>query len=599
MKYKVFIAKALAFGIILNSLSVLSYASTEIPNRYQTLEGEYITIDDSIEGNLEEIEIFGNTVQDENNLDDIQSVGDLYTDKDGNPILDSQGREQYKINITTTGKNLFDKDNIEVGGISHTTGENGNSTIDTRTIDYIKIKPSTKYVMSFKGTRDAFIYFYDSNKSFLNRVQVAGSGAVKISPSNAYYARIQYNTSDKTDIQFEEGDSATDYQPYYQSKTTILLPCQLQKVGNKADRLYWDNDRGRYVVEKNISNYTINGSARARRHTRYENHSKYQISVPNSGDYHGNFHPSLINGIVKGYPQQSNFNNSDTFGAGYYFEPSIGFGSAVFIKISNTVLDTNNESEIKSYLEANNLEVMYKGAQPQLIETNITSKLKIPTYDGKTHIYVDSQNGINPTLKVVVDRLPQIAKNSVEEAEVNSSLNNIALARMYTNMLPESLYKDQLQDQLSEIFSSDIVLDRKTATSNLDLYIKSENTLMMSLSTNSITFDDFSGVEDMVKENAVNISINSSLPYQLNAYLPTEIQNADKSNTMDKDILNIKENSENEYKTFDNTIDKVVLKDNNQAGNDLIHGIDIKLKGGIVHKKDVYKTTIKFEVEQK
>ena len=166
-------------------------------------------------------------------------------------------------------------------------------------------------------------------------------------------------------------------------------------------------------------------------------------------------------------------------------------------------------------------------------------------------------------------------------------------------MLPESLYKDQLQDQLSNIFSSDIVLDRKTATSNLDLYIKCENILMMSLSTNSITFDDFSGVEDMVKENAVNISINSSLPYQLNAYLPTEIQNADKSNTMDKDILNIKENSESAYQTFSNTTDKIVLKDNCSAGNDLMHGVDIKLKGGIAHEKDVYKTTIKFEAEQK
>lgn len=136
-------------------------------------------------------------------------------------------------------------------------------------------------------------------------------------------------------------------------------------------------------------------------------------------------------------------------------------------------------------------------------------------------------------------------------------------------------------------------------TSNLDVYIKSENILQMSLDTNSITFDDFSGVEDAIKENAINLTINSSLPYSINAYLPTEVQNSDKSKTMNKEILNIKENSETDYKNFANINEKVVLKDNCSAGNRLNHGIDIKLKGRVAHEKDVYKTTIKFEVEQK
>ena len=68
------IAKVLTIGLLLNNLSILSNATTsinDIPNRYQTLEGEYITIDDSEKGTLHEIEIFGNTVQDENNIEDI------------------------------------------------------------------------------------------------------------------------------------------------------------------------------------------------------------------------------------------------------------------------------------------------------------------------------------------------------------------------------------------------------------------------------------------------------------------------------------------------------------------------------------------------
>lgn len=150
---------------------------------------------------------------------------------------------------------------------------------------------------------------------------------------------------------------------------------------------------------------------------------------------------------------------------------------------------------------------------------------------------------------------------------------------------------------------SDIVdigpLERLNITANLDLYIKSENMLNLSLNTNSITFEDFSGVKDVERPNAIELSVNSSLPYDINAYLPTEIQNADKSKIMDKNILNIKENSQLNYQTFSNTTDKIVLKQNNPAGNDLEHGVDIKLKGGISHEKDVYKTTIKIEAVQK
>lgn len=194
----------------------------------------------------------------------------------------------------------------------------------------------------------------------------------------------------------------------------------------------------------------------------------------------------------------------------------------------------------------------------------------------------------------------QNAENAVLQAEGSKSSTDIQSARTLVNNLPEGVKKDELQGRLDAILDiSDITFDKSSATANVDVYIKSENMLSLTLDTNSITFDDFSGVEDMEKLGAVNITINSSLPYELNAYLPTEIQNSDKSKTMDKRILNIKESSEVDYKTFSNVNQKLTLKDNNVAGNDLTHGIDLKLKGGIAHEKDSYKATIKFEAQQK
>ena len=192
------------------------------------------------------------------------------------------------------------------------------------------------------------------------------------------------------------------------------------------------------------------------------------------------------------------------------------------------------------------------------------------------------------------------AERLVEIAEQTRSMQDISIARESINNLPESSKKDELQDRLNVITDiSDITFETKTTTANVDIYTKCENMLSLSLNTNSVTFEDFSGVEDMEKRNAVEIKINSSLPYDINAYMPTEIQNPDKNKTMDLNILNIKENSENNYQTFANTNDKIALKENNSSGNNITHSIDIKLKGGIAHEKDVYKTTIKIEVVQK
>lgn len=121
----------------------------------------------------------------------------------------------------------------------------------------------------------------------------------------------------------------------------------------------------------------------------------------------------------------------------------------------------------------------------------------------------------------------------------------------------------------------------------------------MSLDTNQISFDNFSGIEDMEKANAVNVTVSSSLPYSLNAYLVTEIQNSDKTKTMDKEILQLKENTEPDYQYFQNINEKMILKDNCPSENDLTHNIDILLKGGLAFEKDMYKTTIKLEAEQK
>ena len=191
------------------------------------------------------------------------------------------------------------------------------------------------------------------------------------------------------------------------------------------------------------------------------------------------------------------------------------------------------------------------------------------------------------------------ATESLERAEDSLLFEDIENARDLVNQLPESLDKENLQSRLDNLFSFDITLDKKSSSANVDIYIKSENMLSMTLSTNSITFEDYSGVDDLEKTNAINISINSSLPYQLNAYLIDEIYNVDKDKKIDIDRLNIKDSDDNDYKEFTAINEKLVLKDDCESGNNKPHNIDIMLKGGNAYEADIYKTVIKFEAEQK
>ena len=190
------------------------------------------------------------------------------------------------------------------------------------------------------------------------------------------------------------------------------------------------------------------------------------------------------------------------------------------------------------------------------------------------------------------------AEQAVISAENSKETADIENARDLVNNLPESMIKDQFQDRLNNLFPN-LNLENKVASGNADVYIKCKNTLSMSLNTNNILFDEYSGVEDIEKLNAVELTVHSSLPYKVSAYLAHEIQNADKTKTMDISMLKIKANSEQSYNTFNDTVSPIILFDDQNSGNAISHGIDLKLSSDLAHKADVYKTTLKFEVEQK
>ena len=202
----------------------------------------------------------------------------------------------------------------------------------------------------------------------------------------------------------------------------------------------------------------------------------------------------------------------------------------------------------------------------------------------------------------------QAATTAVNAAVAAPTIDSIREARELVNKLKEGQNKIDLQNQLNAIYNIDgYILDRHNASANVDVYIKCENLLSLSLSTSSITFDDYSGVQPLEAPGALTLTVKSSLNYDVNAYMPTEIRGSELGHIMDKDVLEIRAAGHGDYQKFPKVglgqDCKVELLSNANAtvfhDPDNTHVIDLNLDSDTAHTKDVYKATVKFEVVQR
>lgn len=606
MKFKKALSGVLALSMFIPNFNISTMANSDISERYQTLEGEYIAIDKSTEGELHEIEIFGNTVQDEDNLEDIQSVGDLYVDKSGNPILDEQGREQYKINIFSAKSIETDCKKIyewEKGSIRQN-GELHDLEDRIRTKDYINVKNLKHISLKFNtdlNNKEASISInmYNKNKESLGDFDWDyGSFEEGFSLKHSTeYIKIKIYGGENSGI---TPDNLLDCKLYFEDcqnryEELLILPVKLLRVGNTADKLYWDNNKGRYLIEKNIDSTHIEISAyrdSILRDSNLENDETNKFYISNFFANKGfKAYDVLSTGIVSvSFDEMQDVANTNVC----ISNSTVG---SFNIRVPKSIDDIE---KLIDYISGFNIIAYLPLKKPEIISTNLTSKLIIPTYEDRTYIYAETKNGVNPTLKVTVDRMNRIAQDSIVEVETNPTVENISLSRSIVNQMEESLLKDQLQEKLNSIFAlEDMVIEKQIASVNTDVYIKSLNALSLSLSTNSITFDNFGSVENQEMNSAVKLSVESSLPYELNACLPQEIRGKETNGVLNPNIVNLKLSTQDSYTPFSDIDTKLHLLDNQTYNNNNTHSIDIMLDSGIMHKKDVYRGIIKFEVNQK
>ena len=379
------------------------------PRRYyQEYEGTFITVSDKSEDDtldtsryIEVTEIWGNTVQDENNLEDIQSVGELYVDEEGQPILDDLGREQYKIEIESCN-NLLNLDNLINNKNSNFIVENeylkltGTSAGFSSNHAYITLKMYKDITYSFKAiwnnvnNWNHFAIYDDNNQrvAYLN----SGSPLYKtFSPTQTQMYKIMLGGAvgdliPISSVQVYEGSNNIDIGENQSNKTTILLPCQLQKVGDVYDRLYWDSEKRKYVVEKNISKKTL-------------------VETCNW------FNQTETDEFITKYVLTSFYSNAESYDVICTTLPTIttynatqkgicGRNAVFYVSLPKSELTSFDSNGFNAWLTENPSYFYYKFKIPQLIETNITEKIQLPCYSEKTHIFVNST--VDATMKVLV-----------------------------------------------------------------------------------------------------------------------------------------------------------------------------------------------------
>ena len=416
-----------------------------------------------------------------------------------------------------------------------------------------------------------------------------------------YSNRNDYDVTNETvsvtysNIQLEKDELRTNFVKPEINKKEILLNEPLRGLSNGIkDKITKRN--GQWVIERRLDSFLLN--------------EENFVLQDNQLDLENTllFRVTSVNNVK---PSLSNYDDSDIISDKFISSPSsnatgtwgvdregisVNSNGHIHIRINKSRLKTEDEKGFKDWLSQNPVTIIYSLNEP--VYDPLTIDLSLKTYLDITHIFNNST--IPCDIKIAIDRSINKAVEAIKLAQNNPTIDNISKARMWINLLKESSNKDNLQNQVDNIIKiEDLEMELKKATSNMDIYIKSQNGLSMSLSTNSIVFDEFDSTEDMEKLNAVNLTVNSSLPYQLNSYMMTELKNKDNTEIIPKELFNIRLNGETDYKAFNNINEKLILKENCQKGNNNQFSIDLILKGSLTHKADVYKTTLKFEAEQK
>lgn len=217
-----------------------------------------------------------------------------YRDIDTGEFLETfeEGRNLELVSVRmpvlkTTGKNLFDKNNIMKDKYINSSGKETSEVGTNRNAtDYIQVKPNTSYLLSgvqnsgvTNNNKQFYVAQYDANKE---KIVVAAlsvsSDYVKITTeAKTKYIRTTIKDDDLDRCQIEQSTQATPHEPYKSNILTVNEDVELRGVGKVRDEL--DLLTGELV--KNFGSLYFDGSENWGFHLTSGTAVVYKLNLPN------------------------------------------------------------------------------------------------------------------------------------------------------------------------------------------------------------------------------------------------------------------------------------------------------------------------------
>ena len=376
---------------------------------WSTVQGENLSVDYTKEGYLREVEIWGNTIQNADDLSDMQHLGELYVDEKGQPILDNKGRKQYKIEIETCNtRNLLDESshipyklpNGNINNLQPSTYDGFFNKLievnDNKTFSYIISNCIREWISVWTFNKDGKVLDRNLNTQQLYKDT---KQTITFNENVSYFTLMAPSdaVAKGLTIQVNEGEHIfpySKYKPNISYVKTLLLPCQLMKVGNISDRLYWNSSKGKYVIEKRVLKHMIKPSyLTALTSKNSETHNIYYYNYTNLNETYFSGNTSIV-GV-------SNFGEviSNQSGGGAIINQN---RNQLFVKQDYTYIaidkkNGSNATVAQQYFDSHDFYYFIYTDKPQLIETNITEQILLPSYKDKTLLFVTG--GIDGSIK--------------------------------------------------------------------------------------------------------------------------------------------------------------------------------------------------------
>lgn len=329
--------------------------------------------------------------------------------------IKSFGQEEDKISILSHGKNLFNVNEAVYGLLNVGTGELHKSD-ESKTSNYIKVKKNKNYVISGDGEiRTYYGIFCNSNKQYISQKEFSKNIPINFDEDGYFrfsYASEKDNSSTPaTNIMFEEGTQATQYEPYKEDKKEI----QLSKYGFEEglrglnNTVYDELNSIRDVAVKRVGKYTFTGNETSIvKWVTVTDESFIGFCITNDDIPNLTSNGSLV--ICNNFPSTDGvFNKRNMYIA----------GNRANICIEKSALTTPDIEGFKAWLKANQTTIYYELAEP--VETPITDPINVKTFNEKTYVsFINTLKGTS-SFKTPVDTIQTIARLTSENKSLLSS----------------------------------------------------------------------------------------------------------------------------------------------------------------------------------